>query len=960
MAFQRDKALQAAQQFAARGELDKAMKELQGVVEAVPGDTQAWLLFADCLQRAGKLDLAVERYVHAANLLLSSNEVPQALQVYRQVLNLAPERYDVHLSTAQAFEQLRRVPEAVALYEKVAGVYLRSGNTREALMLYERVADLMPREMAKRLRLAELFSRERRTDDAVEHFRRGADFLRDAGRHQEYVRVAERLLYHRQVDAVIRDLVRVYLELDQPRRALMKLNELLQRVPTDALGLELLADTFVRLGKTDKAVSVVLELVKIQRDPKAGADGLRHAVAVLRKAAEWAPDNADVAKLLAELGPQVPAEEVEELSEFEEIEEIDELSEFEEIEEFDEVEELEEVAPTPTPTPTPPPRTAAVPSPRRASLTEEVISEGDQASPEESGEVDIDKHLEEVRVLTKYKLFEHALVHADQILGAQPHHLQALEMRASILSELERHGAAVQTWVYLGELVAASDPAAGAAHAQTALEIDPTHGGAQELAERCASVLSATSEAEPELAPAVPTEFDDDPLGIDVSESLVIGDDDDDDLGDLDLDLGLGGDLVTEPLSAHTAPPSRDVEVVAPAREDSEGNIDIGSADPSLTSELNRLVDDEDDFAISVDTGSEVTELPREEDFEDRFGLDDEDEEDFFGSEDEAASEAVEESTGRPVVGRISPDTPDAPDAPDPGEDGDFDFGFGEPEPEPGSEPEPAPQQGWPDISGELDELDFYLDNELEDDAVAAYNDLSELYPGHPELAKVAARLGLAAPETEPEVELEPEPESEFTLEPEPESEFTLEPEPESEFTLELEPEPESEFTLEDDEDGAAPLLDLEDEDDDDDFLSAIFDDSAPKTRKKREVAIQTNDVEDADAGDRFDLGTAYREMGLIDKAIAEYATAAKDPRWQAKALVQMGMLRLQQGNGEGAMEHFSEAASVARTKDERCQANYELAMALLDMGREDEAREALERVDAGFRDRDEKLMLLA
>src|SRR5690606_20172946 len=117
---------------------------------------------------------------------------PNALQIFRQVLNLAPERYDIHLRTGQAFEQLRRYPEAVALYEKVAGVYLRSGNTREALMLYERVADLMPREIGKRLRLAELFSRERRVDDAIVHFQRGADFLRKAERPQEYVRVAER------------------------------------------------------------------------------------------------------------------------------------------------------------------------------------------------------------------------------------------------------------------------------------------------------------------------------------------------------------------------------------------------------------------------------------------------------------------------------------------------------------------------------------------------------------------------------------------------------------------------------------------------------------------------------------------------------------------------------------------------------------------------------------------------
>jgi lipopolysaccharide biosynthesis regulator YciM len=98
----------------------------------------------------------------------------------------------------------------------------------------------------------------------------------------------------------------------------------------------------------------------------------------------------------------------------------------------------------------------------------------------------------------------------------------------------------------------------------------------------------------------------------------------------------------------------------------------------------------------------------------------------------------------------------------------------------------------------------------------------------------------------------------------------------------------------------------------------------------------------------------------LIDDALREYATAAKDPRWQAKALVMMGALHAGRGEPDAAVEHLQRAASAARTKDERCEANYELAMNLLALGRDDDARTALELVDSGFRDRDDKLRLLS
>jgi len=913
VSFRRDKALQAAQQHAARGDLDQAIGEYQSVVEHDPNDVQSWLLLADILHRAGNLDAAIDRYAHAANILLEQGEIPNALQIFRQVLNLAPERYDIHLRTGQAFEQLRRYPEAVALYEKVAGVYLRSGNTREALMLYERVADLMPREVAKRLRLAELFSRERRVDEAIVQFQSGADFLRKAGRAQEYVRVAERLLYHRPIDDVSRELVRVYLEIGEPRRALMKLNELLQRRQSDPEGLELLAETFMRLDKVDKACSVVIELVRGQREE--GPAGIARCLTALRKAVTWAPHNEQLTKLIQELGGALepPASASDDSEAIDELE----LDEFEEFEELDELEEVDELAEPQPPAPRPAARPAVLEpvthaqpvarpaarsggqpqardddapvGARRHSLTQDVISEGAQRSAEDT-DIDLDKQLEEVRVLMKYHLFEHALGHAEQILATDPGHIPGLELLAEILASLGRNEPAADTRAALAQRLFDRDPAAAARHVELALALIPDHVLAVELGERL-SEISGVSVGVADRRDALPhdedplaaLELDDDLLGsIEASESLIgrvsdnFGDEyrgegggerRDDEFTDLDLDEPSAG-----------------------------GDIDIRTADPGLHNELNALGEDDDDFAISVDQDN-----PRDDDeddgfdFEDRFGLggdDDDDDEGEPAAEAGAPEASLDADTtsvfAQPTIGRVEP------------------------------EPEPEPED-WIDLSAELEELEFYVAQDLEEDALAAFSDLVELFPGHPKLLELAHRFPsvvVAAPAKPAEAPL----------------------------------------------DAAAPLLDLEDEDEDedDDFLAGIFDDEAPRERKKREVAIQTHEVEGADAGDRFDLGTAYREMGLLEKSFAEYEIASRDPRWQAKALVMMGSLRRESGDDVAATDLFTRAVKVARTKDERCEANYELAMAYLATARTEEAKQALALVEAGYRDRDEKLAEIA
>src|SRR5690606_13878704 len=76
--------------------------------------------------------------------------------------------------------------------------------------------------------------------------------------------------------------------------------------PADAEGLELLADTFVALGKQDKSVSVLQELAKEQRKGNRQAKTL--AARVLRKAIALGPDNAeDLKKLAADIDAEIAA-----------------------------------------------------------------------------------------------------------------------------------------------------------------------------------------------------------------------------------------------------------------------------------------------------------------------------------------------------------------------------------------------------------------------------------------------------------------------------------------------------------------------------------------------------------------------------------------------------------------------------------------------------------------------------
>ncbi len=171
MAFKRDKVLAAAQKYAAKGQHDKAAREFQAVVDNDPKDLRIWLMLADALARSGKREEACDKYFRAAGAYFEQKQYSKALAVYRQVLQLDPKRIDVHLRCADLHAELRQIPDAVVTYERVGKVYLKRGRTDDAIRLFERVVELDGQNVTRRLRLAELYSREKMNDDAVEAFR---------------------------------------------------------------------------------------------------------------------------------------------------------------------------------------------------------------------------------------------------------------------------------------------------------------------------------------------------------------------------------------------------------------------------------------------------------------------------------------------------------------------------------------------------------------------------------------------------------------------------------------------------------------------------------------------------------------------------------------------------------------------------------------------------------------------
>jgi tetratricopeptide (TPR) repeat protein len=104
--------------------------------------------------------------------------------------------------------------------------------------------------------------------------------------------------------------------------------------------------------------------------------------------------------------------------------------------------------------------------------------------------------------------------------------------------------------------------------------------------------------------------------------------------------------------------------------------------------------------------------------------------------------------------------------------------------------------------------------------------------------------------------------------------------------------------------------------------------------------------VQADDAASHYDLGMTYRQMGLLDEAVAEFRLAARDPSFAIKCTDMLGRCLLERGDFGAAIAEFERGLALPGiTPDSALTFRYSLGLVLEASGRSMEALEQFEWV---------------
>jgi tetratricopeptide (TPR) repeat protein len=277
VAIDREKILALAQKYVEKKRYDKAVIEYQKVIQEDPNDARTLLKIGDLQSKMEEYASAVATYERVGRFYAAQGFSLKAIAVYKQIREIISkhvpqleEKYaHVTPKLAELYQQLGLTSDALAALDDVATRLQRQGREQEAIEIFRKICELDPTNPLPHLRLAEALLRGKDVDGAVIEFSIAAEQLAKAGRRDDALKVLERLLQHKADPMQARKGAELYLARSSPNdglQALAKLQICFQANPRDLDTLALLARAFNHIGQAAKAVEVQKEMARIARD----------------------------------------------------------------------------------------------------------------------------------------------------------------------------------------------------------------------------------------------------------------------------------------------------------------------------------------------------------------------------------------------------------------------------------------------------------------------------------------------------------------------------------------------------------------------------------------------------------------------------------------------------------------------------------------------------------------------
>ena len=194
MAFNKNKALESALKYLNQGKVAQAISEYRQILRHDPKDQATLMTVGDLYARQGDMPNAIEYFERLAQVYLTDGFNSKAIAIYKKIAKLAPNELAPLERLADLYVQQGVLSEARPLYLQIAEAHLKANRAPKAVEVLHRLLEVEPESPRVQMRLAELYNVLGQKKEAAETYLNYAQRLLERGEAAEAEKLAERAI----------------------------------------------------------------------------------------------------------------------------------------------------------------------------------------------------------------------------------------------------------------------------------------------------------------------------------------------------------------------------------------------------------------------------------------------------------------------------------------------------------------------------------------------------------------------------------------------------------------------------------------------------------------------------------------------------------------------------------------------------------------------------------------------
>jgi pilus assembly protein FimV len=260
MAYNKSKFVESAQKLLNQGKVAQAIAEYQQILKFEPKDQVTLMTIGELYIRQGETFQAIDYFERLAQIFVGDGFLTKAIAVYKRIAKLAPEEIRPLERLADLYVQQGVMSEARPLFLQLAEIHLKNNRQTEAVSLLKKLLLAEPDNLRIQIRLADLYHAMGQNTEAIDAYVSAAQRALARADHAECEKLSDKAL---KLDPANFSAITVKARSYSAQGNLQQAADVLKALPGLEKGgeqSEFLLDLYIKAGDWDDATSLALKV----------------------------------------------------------------------------------------------------------------------------------------------------------------------------------------------------------------------------------------------------------------------------------------------------------------------------------------------------------------------------------------------------------------------------------------------------------------------------------------------------------------------------------------------------------------------------------------------------------------------------------------------------------------------------------------------------------------------------